>query len=78
MRERGLLEQAAKAPRVPRPSLLRRVMQLGRSYGALWSQDENFATLAAWMALSVSTRTHLINRNDRNRSTSSGALCALG
>ena len=48
---RELLEQAAKALRVPQPSLLRKVTELGRPFGAPWSQDEKFATLAAWLAL---------------------------
>jgi hypothetical protein len=31
--------------------LMRRLTELGRSFGAPWSQDEKFATLAAWLAL---------------------------
>ena len=50
VRERELLEQAAKALRVAGPSLLRRVTELGRPFGAPWTQDEKFATLAAWVA----------------------------
>jgi hypothetical protein len=56
MRERELLEQAAKAVRVPSPSLLRRVTELGRPFGAPWSQDEKFATLAAWLAALASRK----------------------
>ncbi len=50
IRERELLEQAAKALRVPRPTLLRRVTELGRPFGSPWTQDEKFAALAAWLA----------------------------
>jgi len=50
IRERELLEQAAKALRVPRPGLLRRATELGRPHGSPWTQDEKFATLAAWLA----------------------------
>lgn len=50
IRERELLEQAAKTFRAPRPSLLRRVTELGCPFGAPWTQDEKFATLAAWLA----------------------------
>ena len=50
IRERELLEQASKALRGPRPSLLRRVTELGRPHGSPWTQDEKFATLAAWLA----------------------------
>jgi len=31
--------------------LMRRVTELGRPLGSPWSQDEKFATLAAWLAL---------------------------
>jgi hypothetical protein len=50
IRERELLEQAAKALRVAGPILLRRVTELGRALGSPWTQDEKFATLAAWVA----------------------------
>ena len=50
MRERGLLEQGVKALRIARPSLLRRLTELGGPFGAPWTQDEKFATLAAWVA----------------------------
>jgi len=50
IRERELLEQAGKALRAPRPTLLRRVTELGRPLGAPWTQDEKFAALAAWLA----------------------------
>ncbi len=49
IRDRELLEQAVKALRVPRPTLLRRVTELGRALGSPWTQDEKFATLAAWV-----------------------------
>jgi len=51
IKERELLEQAANTLRLPRPSLLRRATELGRPFGTPWSQDEKFATLAAWLAL---------------------------
>ena len=56
IRERELLEQAAKAFHVPQLSLLRRVTELGRPFGAPWSQDEKFATLAAWLAALASRK----------------------
>jgi hypothetical protein len=52
IKERELLEQSAKALRMAKPKLLRRATELGRSFGAPWSQDEKFAALAAWLALS--------------------------
>src|SRR6266404_1385336 len=33
--------------------LMRRVTELGRPFGAPWSQDEKFATLAAWLTLAT-------------------------
>jgi hypothetical protein len=56
IRELELMEQAAKAFHVPQPSLLRRVTELGRPFGAPWSQDEKFATLAAWLAALASRK----------------------
>jgi hypothetical protein len=56
MRERELLEQAAKVLRVAGPTLLRRVTELGRALGSPWTQDEKFATLAAWVAARSSKR----------------------
>jgi hypothetical protein len=51
IKERELLEQCAKAFRMAKPKLLQRATELGRSFGAPWTQDEKFATLAAWLAL---------------------------
>jgi hypothetical protein len=56
IRERELLEQAAKALRMPKPRLLQRVTELGRSLGSPWTQDEKFATLAAWLAARTSKK----------------------
>jgi hypothetical protein len=50
IKDAELLEQAAKAFRVTQPRLLQRATQLGRPFGAPWSQDEKFAALAAWLA----------------------------
>src|SRR5207253_9522563 len=49
--ERRLLEIAEQALRTGPAALLRRLGGLGRPFGAPWSQDEEFATLAAWLAL---------------------------
>jgi hypothetical protein len=49
-KERLLLEQCAEAFSLKPAELLRRVTELGRSFGAPWSQDEKFATLAAWLS----------------------------
>jgi hypothetical protein len=53
IKERELLEQAARVLRVQPGALMRRVTELGRPLGAPWSQDEKFATLAAWLSLAA-------------------------
>ena len=56
VKERELLDRAVQAFRLKPDALLRRVTELGRSLGAPWSQDEKFATLAAWLALGASPK----------------------
>jgi hypothetical protein len=51
VREKELLDSAKKTLRVQPAVLLRRVTELGKPFGAPWSQDEKFAALAAWLAL---------------------------
>jgi hypothetical protein len=51
IRERELLERSAKAFSMKSATLLRRATDIGREFGAPWTQDEKFATLAAWLAL---------------------------
>jgi len=51
VKERELLERAGQAFRMKSAALLQRVTELGRPLGSPWSQDEKFATLAAWLAL---------------------------
>ena len=51
IKERALLEQCTEAFSLKVPELLRRVTELGRSFGSPWSQDEKFATLAAWLVV---------------------------
>ena len=52
VKERELLARAAEVLRCNEDILMRRVADMGRQLGAPWSQDEKFATLAAWLALS--------------------------
>lgn len=51
IKEKELLERAGQVFRAKPNELKRRVTDLGRALGAPWSQDEKFATLAAWLAL---------------------------
>ena len=52
IKEKELLDHAKKALRVQPAALLRRLTALGKPLGSPWSQDEKFAALAAWLALS--------------------------
>jgi hypothetical protein len=51
IKERTLLEDAGRALHLKTTELMRRVTELGKPLGSPWSQDEKFATLAAWVAL---------------------------
>ncbi|HYL85252.1 MAG TPA: hypothetical protein VE263_13530 [Candidatus Angelobacter sp.] len=51
IKEKELLEIAKKTLRAQPAALLRRMTELGKPFGSPWSQDEKFATLAAWVAL---------------------------
>jgi hypothetical protein len=53
IKERELLDLAGRAFRLKPAVLMGRVTELGRSFGSPWSQDEKFATLAAWLALAA-------------------------
>lgn len=51
IKERELLEHAGTALHLKTKELMRQVTALGKPFGSPWSQDEKFATLAAWVAL---------------------------
>ncbi len=51
IKEKELLDGAGQVLRAKPKELMRRVTELGRAFGAPWSQDEKFATLAGWLAL---------------------------
>lgn len=51
IKEKELLDRGGQALRAKPSELMRRVTELGRAFGAPWSQDEKFAMLAAWLAL---------------------------
>jgi hypothetical protein len=57
VKDRELLDGAGKAFRLKSDALLRRVTELGRPFGSPWSQDEKFATLAAWLSLNNAINT---------------------
>ena len=51
IKDKELLDRAAQVLRAKPNALMRRVTELGRPFGAPWSQDEKFAALVAWLAL---------------------------
>jgi len=53
IKEKELLDRAEQVLRLNGNGLMRRVTELGRPLGSPWSQDEKFATIAAWLALAA-------------------------
>jgi hypothetical protein len=51
VKEREVLDSAARALRIKPADLARRVSELGRALGSPWTQDEKLATMAAWLVL---------------------------
>src|SRR5271156_2043603 len=51
MQERELVGSCAGRFAMPGSEVLRKATELGREFGAPWTQDEKFATLGAWWAL---------------------------
>jgi hypothetical protein len=56
IKEKELLDHAGQVLRLKGADLMGRVTDLGRPFGSPWSQNEKFATLAAWLALRASLR----------------------
>jgi hypothetical protein len=56
VKERELLNRAEQTFRLKPADLTRRVIELGRPLGSPWSQDEKFASLAAWLALAARSK----------------------
>ncbi|HVH70234.1 MAG TPA: hypothetical protein VNB49_03875 [Candidatus Dormibacteraeota bacterium] len=69
IKERELLERGRQMLRVQSTVLLRRITELGKIFGSPWSQDEKFATLAAWLALG-SHKSNTIGGKTKNRKES--------
>jgi hypothetical protein len=75
IKERELLQCAKQTLRIQPAVLLRRVAEFGKPFGSPWSQDEKFATLAAWLALvSRSSRMSDPKNPTRSRLTRSDVL----
>jgi hypothetical protein len=64
IKEKELLDRAGQVLRLKSANLMGRVTELGRSFGSPWSQDEKFATLAAWLALAAPSRNNSKEREE--------------
>ncbi len=53
IKDRELLSTASTTLRRKPPALVRFINDLGKPLGSPWTQDEKFATLAAWLALAA-------------------------
>ena len=51
VKEKELLERASAKLKMQPAVLVKRATELGKSVGAPWSQDEKYATIAAWLSL---------------------------
>jgi hypothetical protein len=65
-KEKELLDSASQALHLKPSDLMRRITDLGRSLGPPWSQDEKFASLAAWLAV--------VSRSERARSPTKSSI----
>jgi hypothetical protein len=68
IKERELLDRAGQVLGLKSAELMGRVTELGRPFGPPWSQDEKFATVAAWLSLEASSKN--ISRAREKLSTS--------
>jgi hypothetical protein len=50
VKAKELLKECGEKFSIGEAELLRRVTEMGKPFGAPWSQDEKFATLVAWLA----------------------------
>jgi len=63
IKEKELLDSATQTLHVRPVVLQRRLTAFGKPFGAPWSQDEKFATLAAWLSLTQ----HSFSRNSHGK-----------
>jgi hypothetical protein len=68
IKEKELLDRAGQVFRTKPDEMMRRVTEFGRSLGSPWSQDEKFATIAGWLALTAPSK---ILSKERQGSTAS-------
>ncbi len=51
VKEKELFQQAESRLKIPSDELQQRTVELGKPMGAPWTQDQKYAALVAWMAL---------------------------
>ena len=67
IKERELLELAGTTLHLKRAELMRRVTNLGKPLGSPWSQDEKFATVAAWLTLTSRNNDGRLSRRNQKK-----------
>ncbi len=65
IKDKELVEHAGLVLHLKSDDLMGRVTELGRPFGSPWSQDEKFATLAAWLAMFAPSRNSRVTRKSR-------------
>jgi len=65
IKDKELVDRAGLVLHLKSADLMGRVTELGRPFGSPWSQDEKFATLAAWLAMSAPPRNSRVTRKSR-------------
>jgi len=65
IKDKELVDRAGLLLHLKSADLMGRVTELGRPFGSPWSQDEKFATLAAWLAMSAPPRNSRVTRKSR-------------
>ncbi|HEV1995455.1 MAG TPA: hypothetical protein VGR03_14080 [Candidatus Acidoferrum sp.] len=65
IKEKELLDRAGQVLRLKSGALMGQVTALGKPLGSPWSQDEKFATLAAWLAMLAPLRNSRETRKSR-------------
>jgi len=65
IKDKELVDRAGLVLHLKSANLMGRVTELGRPFGSPWSQDEKFATLAAWLAMFAPPRNSRVTRKSR-------------
>jgi len=56
VKEREIFSRAAAELRLPRQALQQRMLEMGKSFGPPWRQEEKLAALAGWLILATASQ----------------------